>query len=314
MKKLIHNGVKVAAFIGFFLIVNATLRHGYLGFIDVRLHDKGVLLDPNVDLTGYDTLVLGDSRALFGVLPEGVADTLNVAALGEGHMISYYKLVQALERRQWRTVLVPVGRHSFSRTRSGQVEHRFRTQYIRFGDLIRNRGGLTRYVPAYLQHRMFPHADLPLHLDEYLNFRRDLQARRRTKEANLLSDFSQVEGKLGRAKAKVRTHLGPDRDWWNDEMVFFFERILELSRERDVQVVLIRYPVTTVYAEAMEELVPGDEFNARLNRLLEDWPEVKYLDYLMLYADRDELFADVDHLNAAGILLFNERLVSDLGK
>jgi len=312
MKRAIHIGVKAFLFIGIFLALNGALRHVYLRHICVRSQNEEVLLGPVSGLAEYDTLILGDSRAAFGVIPERFGGTLKVAALGEGYMVSHYKLVHALERQPWRTVLLSVGRHSFSQTRAGQVSPRFRAQFIQFGDLTRSRGNLARNASAYIKYRMFPYADFLAHLDKYLDSRRDPEGIEKAVLEKFLRDFSQTDDKLGAARRHVQPQLAGE--WWNDEMVFFFERILGLCRERDVRVILVRYPVTAAYAEATEQLLPLEEFDARLQELLEDWPEVEFVDYLTLYAGQDELFADVDHLNGAGMVKFTERVIKDLGR
>ncbi len=88
---------------------------------------------------------------------------------------------------------------------------------------------------------------------------------------------------------------------WNEDQFLALDRILARLRERNIPVLLVQSPVTSVQQSAYENLA---EFNARIAAT-----EVLYLDWHATHPlDDRQHFFDSHHLNQTGVELFNRAL------
>lgn len=93
----------------------------------------------------------------------------------------------------------------------------------------------------------------------------------------------------------------------NSEMRKVIYMILELTRRHDVDVIVVRSPLSESYLQAAQ--AQGTDNAADF--LNPDWVSA-ILDYRYLFSEREELFFDADHLNPTGSVAFTRALLSDL--
>ncbi len=100
----------------------------------------------------------------------------------------------------------------------------------------------------------------------------------------------------------------PDRT-----LAIYFEKILQLCRNHNVNVILLRAPVTKEYFQDVSSRIPVEEIYERIEKIYARYPNViKVLDYHDLYFDHPEYFFDGDHLNPKGAEEFTKELRKEL--
>ena len=308
-------------FVALFLAINAAIDRAFLLYridagYDVALPFR---LDPYPDR--YRIAILGDSRSLCHVNPHIIGDDcINLAALWEGYAITYYKLRDILDQspQQLRTVVLPVDRHSFSASRESQHRDRYWAPHADMLDITLASGHPLRNLVGYIKNSLFAYANLPTQLDRFIRpGELEWPLRARTEKGYLplrTQNFSALapEQRKEAAKRMAGTVVGPDTPWWCDEMGLHLRRILGLCRDRGIQVVLVRYPITPEFDAALNQHIPAADYQRKVDQILAEFPGTPLLDYTRLYLDRPDLFSDPGHLNDTGATAFSERLRQDL--
>jgi hypothetical protein len=95
-------------------------------------------------------------------------------------------------------------------------------------------------------------------------------------------------------------------------MLDYLRKILELCRERGVEVRLVTFPVTQEYAAAAVDSFGVDSTLAAGLEVVADYGAVPILNYLSLFHDRAGMFGDSDHLNGTGAEALSQTLSRDL--
>ena len=105
-------------------------------------------------------------------------------------------------------------------------------------------------------------------------------------------------------------HFGsyPDLD---PTLEYYLGRILALCDEREIQVLLVRFPLGDAYLQAMPD--PGAS-DALIARAVDASRNAELLDARHAYSGRPRLFADVDHLNREGASLLSRRIARQLAR
>jgi hypothetical protein len=122
-----------------------------------------------------------------------------------------------------------------------------------------------------------------------------------------------AEEQLDQAEERIAKHLEGSQVV-DPLMVTYMGRLLDLLEEHDVQVVLVWYPITELYADLADERVSVNGHFAAMQSLFADRSNILWLDYHDLFWGHPEYFSDSDHLNVDGAQIFTERFVQDLRK
>lgn len=101
----------------------------------------------------------------------------------------------------------------------------------------------------------------------------------------------------------------------DDSLVLFFEKILDLGRDYNISVVLVKFPVTEEYYNATGDYFQDkDSYYRDVSRIIQGYDDVYIMDYQKIYFSKPHLFRDAHHLNMYGAKVVSRRLLSDLKK
>ena len=100
-----------------------------------------------------------------------------------------------------------------------------------------------------------------------------------------------------------------------EEFAKILDDIIKLSIENNINPVITTTPFTKYYNHYFSEEF-HEEFTSTINKVLEKYPDVQYLDYSHdeRFLDHPEFFFDSSHLNLTGGKYFTEIILSDLNK
>ncbi|MBW2266950.1 MAG: hypothetical protein JRH16_00140 [Deltaproteobacteria bacterium] len=290
-------------------------RHGVMGYgIAERTLQQFESLREQVDI-----VALGDSHVKWGIEAEAIPGAFNFALPGESYVQSYYRLRSLLddEGQVLRAVVLPADPHSLAR----HSDHQFRHYYAAFVDpfeLGRVDGEMLHRVIESLRGRLAPYAGQRANLLAYLETGRPPEVRWLDEvpmhAGSLASDrlvtaFSPA-GRRAKAQERMGYHFGqaPGLD---PTLGYYLGKLLSLCAERGIRVLLVRFPLGDAYLEALPDPAASD---AMIARMVDASENAELLDARRVFANRPQLFADVDHLNREGAALLSRRVARRLAR
>ena len=310
MRKKLHTYAKATVFAALVVAVHLSLRHFY--FTQVLALEFPIQRDRAfadvVDET--DIGLLGNSHVGLQLTPEDIPRSYNLAWLGEGYIVTYYRLKSLIKEhgRPFDTLVLQVDQHSFAYQQRDQSNSPYSALHVDYLDVIRRTGQPRARSVEWLRHRAFPYAG---HMEEIARY---FLAENETVQEQLElldEDFSSRGDPDGEAH-RLATFLFRRTTWYSEDMAQYLVAILDLCRQHEIQVVLIRFPLSGPYWRQVANFMPLDEWDTNVAELLADRRNVTILDYHDLYFDRDDLFMDPHHLNKQGVEIFSARVGRDL--
>jgi hypothetical protein len=243
----------------------------------------------------------GDSHAACGFYPP--AEMVNLAFPGENIDNMKYKARLYFGKRSPHRVIVQADAHMFARYRSAATPG-YNESFDRAPD---EQSALSlRVLSAYHRPKLFAYWKVWL-LKGGFESRTKLSANGWTECTDRwLSVAPETRKTLARERALLHE---PAEDFLHSESAVAYERLLKDLLQNGAQVCLVEFPVTADYQQAISResyRAARAWFSAQAQRL-----SVRYLAHAGAYADRPDLFSDMDHLTAQGARAFSQRIVSE---
>lgn len=269
------------------------------------------------------TLVMGDSHAQ-GIHYALTEDTLHIASPGESVIETYYRLRRILEQHPPRLhrVVLSIGVHSLLETKRSIRSALYWSQVIDFADLARHSpepwqvitlgvtgqigfvgSGLAMWTDLRAALRDWRRGEPPASWQERLE-RWDGPA-----STPPLSQRSDEEvAMLTQRVVRAHVALGARQDPF---VAGYFERILALAREAELDVLVVEMPVTRAYLEQMREVTDV----AAHDRFVAQAVARQGADLLMLRQVFDDpaLFTDPEHASPEGRAVATQLVRRHLG-
>lgn len=296
-------GKKILLFLLLFAGINGALSFWY--YKKVVPKNKLYQTDANYKehIESTNTLFLGHSRAQLGVDEELFQGAINYASYGENNVYTYYKIKRLLEdnRNVIERVFIPCGFGTFSSLKSPHVfDHSYWNQYIDYIELGQEHNELDKYAALLLQSKIFPYSrSLQLGVNKRFKFSG-------VRKSTLQELTTELE-KEKYAYEAIRINF-VNRNSYDTISYKYLERTLALCQANNIEVVAIKYPVTSYYFEAYNELISEEKWNTRIFDELLKANNVEVLNFEQIYFKKDELFRDTHHLNEDGKKQFSELL------
>ncbi|MBR9698995.1 hypothetical protein GOV09_00875 [Candidatus Woesearchaeota archaeon] len=258
-------------------------------------------------------LIVGDSHAVVDVNPEFIPNSWNLATNGEKYGKSYFKLKRILESGvKIKYVLLELDMHTFltnfDADPNWQNDLYMVKEFVPYIDLRRIYDlNSTNFFFVEMYFPFFGHTDEFL----YLFKKPDLEILHKgwiRDERN----FSAKDMKEATYQKYLSVYVNQSRI--SDISFPYFIRTLRLLEKHDVKAIFITYPVSSFYADVLEEngVVKEDHYGFIFSKINEIVDEYHYLDYYSLYFDHPDYFSDPDHLHWQGAAIFSKKLNADL--
>ena len=216
----------------------------FLGAVFSRLDEKIAFPGKFWIPPGTRILILGDSHAVCSLDPGRIGKAVNFSSDGESYVQNYYKLKYALRcAPSLRTVILPVDLHSFSdfRAKRIMVDAEW-SRYIDFLEIGKLRKKRFHYFYEWLKLRCFGFRG------RYERFyRRWILGRKTVSVSRLDRGFLPYQGIFIKKNSMARGQKRAFRQLkgyniFSPEMVFFFKKILDLARQHELNIILLRFP------------------------------------------------------------------------
>lgn len=253
-----------------------------------------------------DVLVVGGSHAQNAVEPSILGNSLNVAVAGEHYLKSSYRVPWLLDRHPARVqvVVLPFDHVAYSGWKADTWEpERIWGRYVDWYELGTLRGDRWSYMARWTKANWVPYAG------ELNTIEQRIMHTRGFKQHGSAQQPARMRRRDGIEVATTHFGLGVQAD---PTLIAAQRRLIADLRHRDIEVVLVSFPVDRLYFEtatALGAVHPRD--NPLLQALLED-PNVHYFDFSELFLDDTDRFYDADHLSAEGRMTFSWTLRREL--
>jgi hypothetical protein len=306
--------VRFFVFLLGFLLLNLLCNELYYQLITSKTDIASVDRDFRDWAQDVDILVLGDSRPRTSVHPDILEESYIYAFPGENYFQTYYKLKFFLEEEKpdFKLILLQIDLLSFSSYKTDRIgDHSFWKRYIDYVELGQIKGDLF----AYLSYRLEGEFAYLGGIDAALEYIRNYPVKLQTDRGfhgwqGILTERDQDRiNQLAKHRAEL---YFAGNDYIDKDLLAYFLRTLDLCRQHDIPVVLIKYPTTKIYYDEVAALVHVDRLYEEIYASLESYSEIPILDYHDLYWDQPELFRDPYHLNVTGARQFTTILRDDL--
>jgi hypothetical protein len=259
-------------------------------------------------------LFLGQSDVIRGLNPlEFEVDAFNYSFSGETFIGTYYRLRSRIDKMpKLETIVLPVSYASFSAKRR-LAAHSF--SFISPWDLVelsQIRGKtvfsrkITETFAAFRQrsvNKMYRKIVELIVLGE-------IQNKTEMVDGFLIENKSHFNrNNAKKAVDRLLTGANP----MDQGLLLYFKKILELCREKNINVVTVSLPMSDYFIELASRHVTM----AHIKTAVIDNPEYHqficaHFDYTNLLSGRNEMFHDQNHLNMAGAAIVSRQLAGDL--
>lgn len=305
MIKTITTAVSVIAFLA---AIHLGLKHVY---IDVLLshefpiqRDRDYAAQENVRM-----LMAGNSLVQLDIAP--IEHTYNLASFDESYSTTYYRLRDVLARddQPIEVVLTQLSLHSFRSLRPVDTQQDYWAQIIDYPDLIRTTGKPIPLIRDAIRFREFPYTGGISQLLDY--WESTTLTALDSQLAHVQRDFSQATDQFSQAAGGANRLIVVERTI-DDATADYFSRIVALCADHNIRLVLVRFPLTRIYYDAMSLHVDLDEWQRVVDERLQGADHVEVIDFMELYFDDYSKFMDPLHLNSQSKKAFTETLVNEL--
>lgn len=305
---------KKAAVLGlFFALCLSVLNVLYLNFVapetvigksDKQFEDRN---------GNFDVIFFGDSHVLSGIDPKYIDKSFNFASTGENYFQTYYKLKGILESdiEKPKAIALSIDLHSFSSTRVKDFDNLwYWEKYIPFNEMIQfgEESTAQQWMDAYIPIIGNGAGFLELFLQSNkssvtLGYRA------------LNEDFEQEENRKKAGEKRTKFHF-KDAEDFDKLLVEKFSEIIDLAQENNVEVFLIKFPVSKEYLEGADKYIDAKKYYENVDEILgktkNKGKDIRLLDYQDEFFDNPSYFSDSDHLNHRGAKKLSEIIANEL--
>lgn len=264
-----------------------------------------------------DLLILGDSHAKCGIDPSAFDGAFTFAQLGGVAAHSEIILRDIVVKRNLpvRRVILSMDTHAMAWQKKRIWEPVYWTAKLPFPLLAKQTGGYGSAAAHWMRHVAFPYAGTGDALTGRALGLHTPPVREPMTLGWVALPYAWTIADASARQADARQRCAFVHDGYrlfDPDMVAAYERMFALCAERNIEVVLVRFPVPGESADAIRDNVDMAALDERFRAMAP--PGTVFLDYFEAFRGRYDYFADADHLNAAGAAALTALLRADLAE
>ena len=259
-----------------------------------------------------DLLVMGHSRPFRAIDETQFDNIVNFCSGGESNVHTYYKLKYVLEQsgKNVETVILPAGFGSFNLDDPSLISNSFYwKKYVDYLELSEVSNDFSTYTSIWLKSKVipwyeYPYLKLSLETGDF-----DLKiSKEKYQNGSAEEKYKMARMILDRAVANSQ--------FYDSVSSIYLNKTIELCKNSDCKLVFVKYPVTSSYKKAMNEIVDEKELSELAIRIEEiiDKEGITLLDHQDMWLENDDHFLDPQHLNEDGKKAFSKLLKSEIAR
>ncbi|MEA3329273.1 MAG: hypothetical protein U9Q06_00835 [Nanoarchaeota archaeon] len=256
---------------------------------------------------GIQNAFFGDSHVVNAINPEYIPNTFNFGTPGENYIKTYYRLERILDNEDVviKRVFIQLDFHSFSSYMNGEAYfigdslwYYHKLIPLQVIQEISKKSFLSLFIES-----KFPVIGNAAHFSYIFN----------GKPIEVKKGWVNHSGDFSRNSETQRIQISTMRFnqlFVNEEIIDlrskkYFKKIINLSKEHNVTLFFVRYPISSYFYERVINNFSEKNFEI-------DFNQKNFLDYGDLFLENPEFFTDSDHLNYLGAENISRRITSDL--
>jgi len=301
--------LKIIAFVLVLLLLDILSNFIYKRFIMADTPEMKTQIQFEQSDYKIKTLILGDSHLQHGIDTRILKHSFNYSVAAETYILTYYKLKYILDNnlKKFDTVILNIDPHSFTSGRSNRLPFPYNYYYVKFVDYLelgKRKNRMMPYLYEYIKGEFFSFVGSRTDIDNKL--------KGKGKRFPMIKGFvisKQDFSKMDRqkiAKRRARSHFFKQKSFDRD-MIFYFERILNLCEESKIKVLLIKMPLSQEYYSQVQKNMGIDKFYLQIDKVIKK-KSIALMDAQKDFLYEPDLFGDCDHLNARGAKILTERV------
>lgn len=261
-------------------------------------------------------LIAGDSHARRAVYPRLMNGVFMIATPDENYITTYYRLLHIINHEQVdiQLVLLPFDLHSYSSYRSNQYVHvHYWKKYINFWELGLYKRDLLSHLFTRLKGE-FAYMNGVDYVKKFVLIKTGTIHPRTIIDGFIIfnGDFSNNKDPIASAKYIVHRQFN-NAEIIDECIANYFIRTLDLLDSHNIDIVLVKYPITEQYfLEASKEIDIDIFYNTILKLIEDNGYYLPVLDYHDLFWNEMHYFQDAEHLNINGAEVFTPIIRDEL--
>ncbi|MCW8879478.1 MAG: hypothetical protein OQJ89_14120 [Kangiellaceae bacterium] len=275
MKKFIKNGLKLFLIV---LVINIAL---------LILVTPGYFSPYQKYKLDYSTYILADSHGLaindyaeeFGIF--------NFSAASDSYSDMARKFKFLLENSDVKRVILTVDDHILSPYRDKHNNNDRSVIYLNASEVTSNYSLTKEWIQRYF---VLLNSKVRDYLMSFLKAQVKTVLKKKTNKDKM--SWAQMDLSTRRAIAQTRYALQFNYKAYSSIMQNHFKEIVEICKRKDIEVIGMRYPLSKVYLELVDD-------DKEVLKLADDL-KIRVLDFKRAFEDKPEYFMNQDHLNREG--------------
>jgi hypothetical protein len=263
-----------------------------------------------------DYLIIGDSHPQHGLDTRILKNSFNFSTAAESYILSYYKLKYMLDNnlKDIQSIILNIDLHSFTTRRSNRIPIPFNYYYSKYIDYLevgKRKRKMLPYLNEYIKGTFF----------SFMGCWKDIYMAIEGKEKNisLFNGYVPAHSKFLKKDphriTKVRTRYQFSKTkYFDKDLAFYFEKILDLSDTKGIKILLIKMPISELYYDYVIKYFDPDELYHKIDKIIESRKNIMLLDLQKFFFNKPHFFRDCDHLNELGAHNCTKRVVRFLKK
>jgi hypothetical protein len=99
----------------------------------------------------------------------------------------------------------------------------------------------------------------------------------------------------------------------DDNLVLYYKKVISLCKERDIDLILMKYPLHRNYLIQSRKFIPDvEEHYDKVYEKIGIGEDQKIFDYQTIFPKEDHLFFNSDHMNIDGSILLSRKVRDDI--
>jgi len=248
-------------------------------------------------------LILGNSHS-FGIETYENDSLVHFASYGENWSQSYYKLNHLIN--QGYSIDHLLLNYDLTDTRQIGLDNKnlnYWAKYINFFELGNITNNFSQYIGFWVRANFMSYAGRYFEFFEYYTLGENPLIEKQEVQFNP-PDFVESHKRENDCLDQVI----------KEEAIFYLEKIIALCTSNDIQLVLIKYPITKYHYYKHSSCFDPSEYYNELNKRLHSSNPIQILDYQKLYFDNNSMFRDDHHLIGSIRGEFSQRVRKALEK
>ena len=306
---------KIGLFISILLLVNFALNSIFTTLYNSERYvsKKDALFESLKKPPKF--LLIGDSHVQNSMNPQIFKNTFNYSSLNENYIQTFYKLKYIIVNKinVPEKIILPIDLSSFTYFRAERFKYDpYWIKYVDYFevDSVRsdNDNNNNKFIKKWIGARFFSYAG------QFDFFTKLLYTKETTYKDDYLgykpryADYSKKKDITRIIENRVKLYF-PDERIFDEDMAFYFEKILKICSKNNIEVILIKMPLTKEYYEKVGERFDLADYYNKINLIARKYDNVSTIsEYQTFYFNHPEYFRNPDHMNHKGATEFSKVL------